>query len=139
MIIVDNYRCIADKYGARTSVLLLLTGHHVYVAHRAEAKSFQRRLSLDTFLQRRSSPFSNVPHQLFLGALCSVCLKVSSAFKILAMLLLPFCSACPIHLHLLLVTRLRICLVCFRRSSLDRAPTARINLSSRHFCNKAID
>ena len=105
----------------------LLTAHHAYVAHRAATKSFQRCLSLASFsmvLQlylSSLSPFCTVLRQVVFG---SPMLRLPWGVQrsaILAMLLLPFCSTCPIHLHLLLVTRVRIssCLVCFSSSSLD--------------------
>ena len=106
--------------------MYLLTEHYANVAHRAATKSFKRGLSsasfsivLQLYLSSLGS-FSTVLRQVVFGR---PLLRLPSGVQrivILAMLLLPFRSTCLIHLHLLLVTRVRIssCLVCFGSSSL---------------------
>ena len=85
---------------------LILTAHHAYVAHRAATKSFQRCLSLARFsmvlyLQLSSlSPFSTILRQVVSGRYLLRLPSGVQRIAILAMLLLPFRSTCPINLHL---------------------------------------
>ena len=85
--------------------MYLLTVHYANVAHRAATKSFKRGLSsasfsivLQLYLSSLGS-FSTVLRQVVFERPLLLLPSGVQRIAILAMLLLPFRSTCPIHLH----------------------------------------